>query len=1070
MILRTIISLLLFSCAIGLYDAEGQSTPDAPVVIWASSPVQPGETVLIHGGNFGENPVIELTSGVKKQTVTPVSVSEASIMFVYPETWEPGIVSGIVKSGKLVSKPFQLNAPDVWWVHGDRGREASTRIGNLRLVGNCLAVPEKSAPQVSLHSVEGGEQGKTIPLKILRYNRFSVETANWDEIQAGQYEVILAPTGNSLPVTVGKIRISEKKNEIPKEVFNVVDFGAIPNDGIDDTQAILKAVDQLKKNGGGVLFFPIGRFQMNQTIELPPYSILRGLGADYSQIYWPDTYEPPEALIKGTHSFEVSNIFLTCGNHKDGIVGNWPEPRNPLTPEERAAYKCGNISIINVTLRMLYSQYVNDNLDELKRRLPPLHYVRALRLGGENINVTGNDIYCAAGGVFEFSAYWSNISNNIFSRGNIIGWNGFSGQQLIFEGNHMGGANCISFYALPEGSENIYWGNNFQENTFDGNNRESFTGDLRIIVYLNTVENITTTSFTTIIGQGKQWVTPSLFNTIGEVTSPIGKIYNWEKGAVQIAAGKGIGQFRRIKSIDGAKIELESAWDITPDETSIITISSFRRRFIYTENKTDDSSIALQFYGSMIEGIIANNKTSRTGGFHGDTNRDMPNWFNQFFDNTIETGLAYRGPRNQVPAMDAHLGLIGIGSEYPVVRSCVIRNNELKCSAKLEVTGNIVDCLFEKNRVSNANVGATIDDAARNIVLRNNVFQGVYKPYEYNPQSVVIRPAEELWAAMDGVSALMGWQSQKDMPAEWLEISTNKELINATHEQVIAVWEKAVKAFAKQNAGKPISDKVAETLLGLQIQTPNWQTINPTIRNIIAGTGSLLIRVPKSRVKAHLKLSVRPQDFPFEGWSFMIPEFDLEPGKNVDLNATITKPEVKVAMLRIPLYSELSGDGWKLNFMTTTADSRDAITMDKFKISQPLDNPLSKQSSLGYIKYENIPKPAKDQLVDASTQSGSFVFDSLYADPANAGKVIYATTTLKAKSPVTVRFQYSQNCLFFVNGKTVGTTLGRGQWGFVRLAEGENKVEMLMLPSKVNRWRFGLPQITWVEKTMVIEQ
>jgi hypothetical protein len=31
---------------------------------------------------------------------------------------------------------------------------------------------------------------------------------------------------------------------------------------------------------------------MTATIELPPRSILRGEGANLSQVYWPDTYEP----------------------------------------------------------------------------------------------------------------------------------------------------------------------------------------------------------------------------------------------------------------------------------------------------------------------------------------------------------------------------------------------------------------------------------------------------------------------------------------------------------------------------------------------------------------------------------------------------------------------------------------------------------------------------------------------------------------------------------------------------------------------------------------------------------
>jgi hypothetical protein len=56
---------------------------------------------------------------------------------------------------------------------------------------------------------------------------------------------------------------SEK--EIPattgKKVFNVVDFGAVPDDGQYDDEAIQKAVDAAEKNEeGGVVFFPAGKF------------------------------------------------------------------------------------------------------------------------------------------------------------------------------------------------------------------------------------------------------------------------------------------------------------------------------------------------------------------------------------------------------------------------------------------------------------------------------------------------------------------------------------------------------------------------------------------------------------------------------------------------------------------------------------------------------------------------------------------------------------------------------------------------------------------------------------------
>ena len=66
------------------------------------------------------------------------------------------------------------------------------------------------------------------------------------------------------------------ENEIPKKhkdlkVFNVVDFGAIPNDTISDQKAIQSAIHAAEKNHGGVVFFPSGKFlvNVNPTVSNP---------------------------------------------------------------------------------------------------------------------------------------------------------------------------------------------------------------------------------------------------------------------------------------------------------------------------------------------------------------------------------------------------------------------------------------------------------------------------------------------------------------------------------------------------------------------------------------------------------------------------------------------------------------------------------------------------------------------------------------------------------------------------------------------------------------------------------
>lgn len=69
--------------------------------------------------------------------------------------------------------------------------------------------------------------------------------------------------------------------------YNVTDFGAVPNDGKDDTQAINTTIEIAGKNGGGIVFFPKGTFHINldttqtQIVHIN-YSniVLRGSGSD----------------------------------------------------------------------------------------------------------------------------------------------------------------------------------------------------------------------------------------------------------------------------------------------------------------------------------------------------------------------------------------------------------------------------------------------------------------------------------------------------------------------------------------------------------------------------------------------------------------------------------------------------------------------------------------------------------------------------------------------------------------------------------------------------------------------
>lgn len=78
--------------------------------------------------------------------------------------------------------------------------------------------------------------------------------------------------------------LPDRKNTKNLPSFKVTDFGALPDDGIDDIDAIQRAVDSAGKSGGGIVVFPQGvfDFDVNTTHRFVsiPYSnvIVRGYG------------------------------------------------------------------------------------------------------------------------------------------------------------------------------------------------------------------------------------------------------------------------------------------------------------------------------------------------------------------------------------------------------------------------------------------------------------------------------------------------------------------------------------------------------------------------------------------------------------------------------------------------------------------------------------------------------------------------------------------------------------------------------------------------------------------------
>ena len=128
-----------------------------PVIDWASHPVSANETLLLLGGPFRNTSEITLitsssaTGVATTTTIVPLQGDEGSIKFVIPANLEDGQWDVVVDG----SHPFTINAPEPWWVAGDRSR-AATPGGWLRVFGAAMQLksPELLASEAELEKVE----------------------------------------------------------------------------------------------------------------------------------------------------------------------------------------------------------------------------------------------------------------------------------------------------------------------------------------------------------------------------------------------------------------------------------------------------------------------------------------------------------------------------------------------------------------------------------------------------------------------------------------------------------------------------------------------------------------------------------------------------------------------------------------------------------------------------------------------------------------------------------------------------------------------------------------------------
>jgi hypothetical protein len=710
-----------------------------PVVFWSSDPVGPGETVLAVGAGFGDRPTVEvarLADGPvggppgeipaypgAADTADMFQAGDRSLKFLVPQTFKPGVFAYRIR-GSGGAATGLLNRPVIWWAQGDLGTSASPG-GSLRVFGKNLGWDGKgSSPKTAV--VLQGPKEIVLPAEAGCY---ATTAALPRDLPVGEYQVFAHNgCGGSLawssPI---RIRI-ENPRAWPQTIFDVKTFGSDGSGANDDTAAIRAALAAARKNGGGVVYFPRGRYRATGALAIPRFTVLRGEKREWASLFWPDLPKPPESLLQGVNSFGLEDLTLYCGNY-----------RNFLSSDTQGK-DAGDVFLRRLRVRAdVYRGHMAP--EEIDRR-----YREGLKtgfgggywlvvLGGRNLEVTDCDLYSSSCVISLTQPRGARIERNILGAGRWGGGGVFGGDGLILADNHYLGNDLMSWGAaggLGFGNlSHVYIGGN----TFaleHGGDREPITSDASGEVYHGRIAS----------GDAAGITLPQPPKDTGP---------RWQGAAVYVVGGRGEGQWRKLARFAGRRIVVDRPWDVVPDASSTVAIVYLLHRWLILDNRFSDTGMAVQLYGAALEHIVAGNRSIRTAGYH---NFGMnyygvqPSWYVQWLGNEVLEGNIYNADHdNWRLSGDAHIGVYGlIGPEWrlPVTVGTVIRANRLHNNASI-VLGTelgqsglpapagrndplVKDTIVEGNLVEHSDVGVYLFQTAHSTLLRDNRFRNVKRP------------------------------------------------------------------------------------------------------------------------------------------------------------------------------------------------------------------------------------------------------------------------------------------------------------------------------------------------------
>lgn len=746
--------------AVTTLKSSDKSEATSPVVFWASEPIRPGETLMLVGGRFGKRPKVSfarLKDASTKEPSTAVASgidsedwrngeisqkSDACLKVVIPEAFERGAFAcRIVSEDTGRSTVVLLNRPRVWWTQGGGTLRSGFAGGPARVFGLCLDGGE--SPKALLR---GKSDDMVTKLTIEDVEPNALSTRIPAKTRSGEYTLWVHNGfgGREGWVEAGDFTVIEPRR-LEERVFNVLDYGARPNTNENCLAAVYRALQKAASLGGGVVYFPRGRYRieanMNQPrlpgpLLIPNGVTLRGESMELVTLHWSDYEGPPlPALLQGSEHFRIENIALYCqGAHHNVITG------------------IGRATVSRVRVRANCHYMTVEGSKPFHGRSAPEMDPREMGAaiffqGGGGVRILDCDIYHSNNGIRLTHVKGAEIvGNDIRHGGNHLMV--FGGEGIAFERNRCRGVNLRSFggawstYNEAPSARNFYCAKNRFMDIYAGD-RECFTFDGHGTAYYGKIVQTEGTSLILeddpLWGHSSKDMLPDAHGT-----------------TLYVISGEGVGQCRGVISCNGRRVELDRPLDVVPDGSSMVSIGKFIGRLLYIGNEIYDAGSYAQLYPPNYECVVAANRSVRGGNLnsYGCLSLKMPwqgfrvepSWFNQFLDNEVVEGNGWGGYESKVndllggeSCLDINGGdMLKHEETPPITRFQVVRRHRARNNSYIRVMGSSSDVIVEDCHVARNERGVQVGESIKAWSRKSLVFESDEKPSTY-PGDVVLR-------------------------------------------------------------------------------------------------------------------------------------------------------------------------------------------------------------------------------------------------------------------------------------------------------------------------------------------